>query len=315
VASRGHRVGGRRRWWLWRAHGAARHRDALARIAAQALQVGAQVGGRLIAQRAVFLERLGDDPIEFRRDQRIEGRGRRGVAVEDAVEDDGGGVAWKTHASGGHLVEHHAEREEVGAHIELFGARLFRRHVGDGAHGGAHDAREDGGLERGRVVGAGPPQRTFGELRQTEVEHLGLPALGQEDVGGLDVAVQDVFAVRRVERIGDLRRHVEQRLGIERSLDETPVERLALEQFHGQVAAAVLVVEPVDGADVGVIEARRGAGLTPEPVDRFGIFRRRRRQHLQGHHAAEHRVLRAVHDAHATGAQGLENGVMTEFLP
>ena len=47
------------------------------------------------------------------------------------------------------------------------------------------------------------------QLGQAEVEHLHRPAARQEDVGRLDVAMQDAFGVRRVERVGDLRRDVE----------------------------------------------------------------------------------------------------------
>jgi hypothetical protein len=32
------------------------------------------------------------------------------------------------------------------------------------------------------------------QLRQAEVEHLDLPALCDEEIGGLDVAMQDAFA-------------------------------------------------------------------------------------------------------------------------
>ena len=42
------------------------------------------------------------------------------------------------------------------------------------------------------------------DLGQTEVENLGVAALSDEDVGGLDVAMDDAFGVRRIQRIGDL---------------------------------------------------------------------------------------------------------------
>jgi hypothetical protein len=43
--------------------------------------------------------------------------------------------------------------------------------------------------------------RNFG---QTEIQNLGVSALGDEDVGRFDVAMDDALAVCRVERIGNL---------------------------------------------------------------------------------------------------------------
>ena len=39
---------------------------------------------------------------------------------------------------------------------------------------------------------------------QSEVENLGVAALSDENVGWLDVAVDDAFGVSGVERVGDL---------------------------------------------------------------------------------------------------------------
>ena len=41
-------------------------------------------------------------------------------------------------------------------------------------------------------------------LRQSEVQDLGVSAVGDKNVGRLDVSVNDALAVRRVQRIGHL---------------------------------------------------------------------------------------------------------------
>ena len=48
---------------------------------------------------------------------------------------------------------------------------------------------------------AGADQKSFGEA---EVENFGVAAIGDENIGGLDVAVDDAFSVGGVEGVGDL---------------------------------------------------------------------------------------------------------------
>ena len=43
-----------------------------------------------------------------------------------------------------------------------------------------------------------------------------MPAIGDEDVGGLDIAVDDAFGVRRIQRIGDVDRDGKQLFRFER---------------------------------------------------------------------------------------------------
>ncbi len=49
------------------------------------------------------------------------------------------------------------------------------------------------------------------DFGQPEIQHLGVPALGDKDVGRLDVAVDDTLRMRGVQAIGDLNRKREQR--------------------------------------------------------------------------------------------------------
>ena len=62
-------------------------------------------------------------------------------------------------------------------------------------------------FHRGRRQGGGACRRRFcseRELRQAEVQNLGLAAVGNENVGRLDVAMHDTLGVCHLERIGDL---------------------------------------------------------------------------------------------------------------
>jgi len=56
--------------------------------------------------------------------------------------------------------------------------------------------------ESGRLVTGGSGFRR--DLGQAEIENLGVPAPGDEDVGRLDVAVEDALVMGGVERVGDV---------------------------------------------------------------------------------------------------------------
>src|ERR1039458_9337736 len=53
-------------------------------------------------------------------------------------------------------------------------------------------------------------------LCQTEIENLGMAALSNENVGWLNVSVNDALAMRRIERVGDLRAQVQNQFGFQR---------------------------------------------------------------------------------------------------
>src|SRR4029450_13903953 len=102
---------------------------------------------------------------------------------------------------------------------------------------------------------------------EAEVEHFGLPAFGDEDVGGLDDAVQDAFAVRQFYRVGDLYGQIDQgrhRRGF--AADES-IERLAFEVLHRDVALALEFPHVVHRTDARVVQRRGGPGLTLEAFE------------------------------------------------
>ncbi len=73
-------------------------------------------------------------------------------------------------------------------------------------------------------------RRRLDHLGQPEIQHLRLAAIGDEDVGRLDVAMDDPLDMRRLERIRDLDRQFEHGLDRERRAADRMLERLPLEQ-------------------------------------------------------------------------------------
>ena len=98
-----------------------------------------------------------------------------------------------------------------------------------------------------------------------------------------------------------------------RSAPEPVVERLAVEELHGQERDAVVLADLVDGDDVVVLEGGGGAGLAQEA--RRGRPRGRPRSGRMTFSATgrlELRVLGLEDDAHAALAEQLEDPVLAQ---
>ena len=159
------------------------------------------VGRRLIAARTVLFECPGDDPRQRTRHGSVQRlcRGRR--RPENGLLHRHRRGACKRPQARRHLIEHQAEREQVGPSVELFPAHLLRRHVAGRADGGTDPCQVllRPGMRCGLGLARLPGIVAGDELGDTEVDELRRPFLRQKDVGGLDVTVDDGLAVGRVQ--------------------------------------------------------------------------------------------------------------------
>lgn len=181
------------------------------------------------AGRRVLGEQPVDEPGELRRDLAAdEGDGRRIFARVLGGELEGrlAGERWYAHQ---HLVDHTSEGVQIGGLRDLLRLELLRSHVAGGAHADA---------------GAGQPGlvRVVDDAPHAEVEDLDRAALSEHDVGGLEVAVDDVGGVRGGETGCDLGAYGRGPGDGELSflLDEV-AQRLAVQELHREVGQAVLV--------------------------------------------------------------------------
>ena len=91
--------------------------------------------------------------------------------------------------------------------------------------------------------------------------------------------------------------------------------RLALEQLRHDVEPVALLAGVVDRDDVGVRERRDRLRLGLEAGERVGVVDEVLGQHLDRHVALEAGVARAVHLAHAAGAERRQDLVRAETGP
>ena len=141
----------------------------------------------------------------------------------------------------------------------------------------------------------GDAVRRYGDPGQTEVENLRLPSIGDEDVRGLDIPVDDVFRMCRVESVGDLDAQIEHRPDLQRLASDQVPKGLSLEELHSNQSSAIDLIDFVNGADIRVIECRGGARLTVKSLKRPKILGPFFRKELEREMSAELKVFCLVH--------------------
>ncbi len=276
------------------------------------LEVGGERCHRFVARLRLTADRGADDVVEIAGKfagpaRRRRGRlGRRAPAQRLARSgrldrlDDAQDVGHRTPAkverrrAGEQLVEHDAERVDVGRRRDLVAQDLLRRRVG-------RRERSEGGL-RLPVVAS---ERVVEDLRQPEVHELGFAFGGDEHIRRLDVAVHDQLAVRVGHRAADLQEERDARPRIEAVSRGIGDERLAGHVLHHEEGFAVggdaAIEQP---RDVRVRERRQDLALAAKVG--FEIGRRHGApDHLQRDVVAVLPVgaPREEHRAHAAAAE------------
>ncbi len=233
--------------------------------------------------------------------------------MENAIENQRRGRTGEGKSAGRHFIEHNSEREEIRPGIELFSAGLLGGHVGDRAHGASRAGEKIGsGLRAGlqRAVARLGRFLRHGELGEAKVQNFRRAARDQEDVRGLDVAMDDAFGVRGVQAIGDLDGHVK-KIGQGQGLAGDAVfQGLAFEQLHRDEGAPFKFANVVDGADIGMVQRGSGASFAAEALDGLRILRDIVGKKFERDTASEPGVLGLIDYAHASAANLFGNGVM-----
>ena len=211
-----------------------------------------------------------------------------------------GGLALEWRPGAKRFVQHHAEGVDVGATIEPLASDLFRREVLDRAQHGA-------GL---RHVGIVP------DLGDPEVGHHHAAVLAQQDVGWLDVAMDEAGLVGGTQGVGDLRPEAHDFVRVEKALFVEPfTQRRSTDQFHHDGFGTLVVAGVVDGHDAGMVEASGGDGLGAKPDDEGVVGRQMRVQDLDRDRAAQHLIFGLPHLGHASAGDPVGQAVAPRDQP
>ena len=104
------------------------------------------------------------------------------------------------------------------------------------------------------------------DFRQSEIQNLCVSPLGDEDVGGLDVAVDDSLGVGGIQCVGNLNSQAEQNVEFDGPSGNAMLQRHAVQKFHGDKRLGSALADLMNGANIGMIEGR---GRTRFPAEAF----------------------------------------------
>jgi hypothetical protein len=198
----------------------------------------------------------------------------------------------KAAAAGQQEIERGAQAVDVGPDVHHVAVhRLLGGHV-------VHGADRALGVPPAEVVG-----RVVEEAGQAEVEDFDRTRPVEEQVGRLDVAVDQAGLVGVLQAEGGLADVVGGPHGVHRpvALDDG-VQRAAVNVLHDEEVQPAVAVDVVTADDVGVLELGDGPRLAAEALQGHGVAGAVG-EHLDGDAAAHDRVLAQVDLAHAAGAE------------
>src|ERR1700719_3456340 len=142
----------------------------------------------------------------------------------------------------------------------------------------------------------------LGQFGKTEVQYLCRSATHQKNICGLDIAVHDPFGVSGVETIGNLNADFEKLRQRHRLPGDAMLQRLSLQQLHGDKWTALEFSNIVNRADIWMVERRRSPRFATESLDCLRILRSVVRKKFKRDTSAQPSVFGLVHHAHSAAA-------------
>ena len=160
----------------------------------------------------------------------------------------------------------------------------------------------------GDVVGGGPDlagliAAAIDEEGEAEVHDFGGAGLGEEDVGGFDVAMDKGELLGGAEAFGDLAADAEGFGFFEVAFAaDALLKGAAADELHGDVEVALVIAHGVELDDVGVGDVGGDVGLAAELFEAGGVAGVLAVEDFEGDAAAEGFVFGLEHAAHAAFA-------------
>ncbi len=137
-----------------------------------------------------------------------------------------------------------------------------------------------------------------------------MPALGDKNIRGLDVAMHDPFRVRCVQSVRYFDPDLEQPIHFHRLARDQVLQRRAVEILHHDERMPVLLADLMNRANVRVVQSGSGARLAAKAFEGLRVAHNIIWQELQRYEAAKLSILGLIDNAHPSAAKFLNNAVV-----
>ena len=94
-------------------------------------------------------------------------------------------------------------------------------------------------------------------LRQSEIQNLCVPALGDEDIGRLDVTVDDALRMCGIHGIGNFDSERQHHLDVQWFAGDPVLQCHAIQKLHGNESLTIFLTDIVNRANILMIQSRR----------------------------------------------------------
>ncbi len=205
---------------------------------------------------------------------------------------------------GQQLEENDAQRIDIRSPVEpgRVGGDLLRAHVAQGA-------KQLAGLGSAR----GRQQVGGGDVGNAEIEHLGLAGFIDQDVAGLEVAMDHTIVVGVLHRVAHLGQQLKARRRVETATAGVLVQWHAADELHGEERSAVFTHPRfMNLSNPSMPEPAQDLGFVAEAADEFGR-NEAGADHLEGNGAARVVLFGLVNGAHATFAVLAEDAIAARY--
>ena len=187
------------------------------------------------------------------------------MRLRNLLERLGGRGAPERQSGRDHLIEDHAQAEDVATFVDIAAQCLLRAHVMQGAENQSWAGHGNGRLILGRRF------RRAAHFRQSEIHDLRLAARREHDIPRLDVAMHDTAGVGLLQRPGHLNSDFQKLRHFERLPVNLLGQRSSLNQLHGDVVNTVSLSDFINRSYIRVLKSGGRLGLTHEAAQLLGI--------------------------------------------